>query len=146
MRTAFEQFEVWRLYADPPYWQSWIAQWRKEFGEERVIEWFTTRTRQMENAIEGYDTAIKRSTLSHAGQLEMERHIANACRREVSPAQGAESALYVITKDRPDSPNKIDYAMAGVLSWEARTDAVASGEDGQNPYLIHGVRRLGETE
>ena len=25
--ALFEQYDVWRLYADPPYWQSWIAQW-----------------------------------------------------------------------------------------------------------------------
>lgn len=147
VRSAFEQFEVWRLYADPPYWQSWIAQWRKDFGEERVIEWFTTRTRQMSSAVEGYDTAIKTAAISHAGQIEMERHIANACRREVSPARGSEPALWVITKDRPDSPNKIDYAMAGVLSWEARTDAVAAGAVSMNKsiYQTRGLRTIGGT-
>ena len=34
--------------------------------------------------------------------------------------------LWLIQKERPDSPHKIDLAMAGVLSWEARTDAIAA--------------------
>jgi len=35
--------------------------------------------------------------------------------------------LWLIRKDRRDSPHKIDLAMAGVLSWEARNDAIAAG-------------------
>jgi hypothetical protein len=35
--------------------------------------------------------------------------------------------MWLIAKDRPDSPRKIDLAMAGCLSWEARGDAVAAG-------------------
>jgi hypothetical protein len=35
--------------------------------------------------------------------------------------------LWVIQKERPDSPHKIDAAMAACLSWEARCDALASG-------------------
>jgi hypothetical protein len=33
----------------------------------------------------------------------------------------------LIQKERTDSPHKIDAAMAAVLSWKARTDAVAAG-------------------
>lgn len=32
-----------------------------------------------------------------------------------------------MTKERHDSDNKIDYAMAGGLSWQACLDAVSSG-------------------
>jgi hypothetical protein len=35
--------------------------------------------------------------------------------------------VWLIRKDRADSPRKIDLAMAAVLSWEARSDAVAAG-------------------
>jgi hypothetical protein len=35
--------------------------------------------------------------------------------------------LWLIRKERSDSPNKIDLAMAAVLSWEARMDAIAAG-------------------
>jgi hypothetical protein len=35
--------------------------------------------------------------------------------------------MHTISKDRPDSPRKMDLAMAGTLSWEARGDAIAAG-------------------
>ena len=37
--------------------------------------------------------------------------------------------MYTLSKDRPDSPRKIDGAMAGVLSWEGRSDCIAAGEN-----------------
>jgi hypothetical protein len=42
--------------------------------------------------------------------------------------------LWTIYKERPDSPHKIDLAMAGALSWEARNDALASGVGGTSVY------------
>jgi hypothetical protein len=36
--------------------------------------------------------------------------------------------LWILRKERPDSPHKIDGAMAAILSWEARNDAVAAGD------------------
>ena len=57
----------------------------------------------------------------------MARHIGNACRRLTNLRDGEGERLYVICKERPDSPHKIDGAMAADLSWEARTDAIAAG-------------------
>ena len=37
--------------------------------------------------------------------------------------------LWTIAKDGRHSPRKIDAAMAGVLSWEARTDARREGAE-----------------
>ena len=36
--------------------------------------------------------------------------------------------MWLIRKERSDSPKKIDAAIAAVLSWEARRDAIASGQ------------------
>jgi hypothetical protein len=38
-----------------------------------------------------------------------------------------ERPMHTIAKDAHDSPRKIDAAMAGVLSWEARSDCIAMG-------------------
>lgn len=35
--------------------------------------------------------------------------------------------LWTIYKERPDSPHKIDAAMAAILAWEARGDALTAG-------------------
>jgi hypothetical protein len=116
------------MYADPPYWQSWIAKWRGLYGEERVIEWWTNRRRQMTVALEGFDTAIKEGLLSHEGDKDVARHIGNSRREDIKGERDEQGkALWLIRKDRPDSLQKIDAAMASVLSWEARTDAISAG-------------------
>lgn len=127
MRGLFATFEVWRLYADPPYWQEQIAIWRGEFGEEVVIDWWTNRDRPMTTAIEGFKTAITDGTLSHDGDADVLRHIGNARKRELPKVDEQGQKLYVIHKERSDSPHKIDLAMCAVLSEEARNDAIAAG-------------------
>lgn len=130
----FDVFEVWRMYADPPFWQTWISKWAGQFAVDkggtkvqRVVEWYTNRTKQMSVALENYKTAMREGTLSHDGDARAERHLANARRRDLQWTDDEGKPLWVITKERPDSPKKIDDAMAGCLSWEARTDAIAAG-------------------
>lgn len=128
VRWMFSEYDVWRLYADPPYWQSWIALWVGLYGKERVVEWWTNRRRPMTAALESYDTAMKEGTVGHDGDKRLLRHIGNSRKREIPGERDEQGkALWLISKDRPDSLQKIDLAMAGVLSWEARTDAVAAG-------------------
>jgi hypothetical protein len=127
VRSLFERFNVWRLYADPPYWQSWIAAWAGAFGAERVIEWWTNRRRPMTAALEAFDTAIREGTISHDGSVDVTRHLGNSKRKELPMRDEQGKSLWLIQKERPDSLQKIDLAMAAVLSWEARTDAIAAG-------------------
>lgn len=126
VRALFEIYDVWRLYADPPYWQSWIAAWAGAF-KDRVVEWWTHRSHQMNAALENFDTALREGVLSHDGDPRLQRHLGNARRHELTVRDEAGRRRWLIRKDRPDSPHKIDAAMAAVLSWQARTDAVAAG-------------------
>jgi hypothetical protein len=121
------QYTVWRLYADPPYWQSTIATWRGLYGEERVIEWWTNRRLQMRNALEGFDSAIKTGLISHDGDADLTKHIGNARRLDLPQADEQGKKLWLVQKERPDSPHKIDLAVCATLAWQARTDAVAAG-------------------
>jgi hypothetical protein len=126
IRQLFTDFDVWRLYADPPYWADWISKWIGEFGEQRVIKWFTNRRRQMAAALEKFDTAVKTAGLSHDGSPDLTRHVGNARRKNIgTDDQG--KPIWLIQKERKDSPFKIDAAMAAVLGVEARSDAVAAG-------------------
>lgn len=130
VRELFATYAVWRLYADPPYWQSWLAQWAGDpaLGPEKVIEWWTNRRRPMTAALENFTTDMRSGTISHDGDARLTRHLANSRRHDL-PGQIDEQGkpLWLIQKERPDSPNKIDAAMAAVLSWEARTDCIAAG-------------------
>jgi hypothetical protein len=127
VRDLFKRFNVWRMYADPPYWQSWIAEWAGEFGEERVLEWWTNRRGPMAAALEGFDTAIKEGLISHDGAPRVARHIANARRLNLPQRDEQGKPLWLIQKERTNSPHKIDAAMASVLSWDARTTAISAG-------------------
>lgn len=128
VRALFSRYQVWRLYADPPFWQSWIAQWRGSFGEERVIEWWTNRRRQMASALENFDSSIIDGKLAHDGHDRLRAHMGHARRDTVKGGRSEDGRpLWLIRKERPDSPHKIDVTMAAVLSWEARTDAISSG-------------------
>lgn len=128
VRECFSRYTVWRLYADPPYWESWVALWAGLFGEERVVEWLTTRRRQMAASLIAYKTAIGEGAIGHDGSKDLTRHLGNARRQDLKGQVDEQGKpLWLIRKERSDSPHKIDAAMASVLSWEARTDAVAAG-------------------
>lgn len=136
VQELFTVYNVWRMYADPPYWQTWISKWAGQFSAERVVEWFTNRLRQMSAALENYKTAMREGTLSHDGDPRARRHLANARRKDLNWQDDEGKPTWVITKERPDSPNKIDDAMAGCLSWEARTDAIAAGVSAPKDYQL----------
>ncbi|MFA7191627.1 MAG: hypothetical protein WC086_04830 [Dehalococcoidales bacterium] len=127
IENAFELYDVWRMYIDPPYWQAWVAQWSATYGKDKIIEWWTNRRNQMAAALEAYDTAIKTSAISHDGDETLSRHVANAHRHNLPNRNDRGEALWLIRKERSDSPFKIDLCMASILSWEARTDAITSG-------------------
>lgn len=138
--AAFDQYEVWRMYCDPPYWESWVSKWAGEFGDKCVIEWRTNRTNQMSDALKAFSTAIDTGEISHSGDATLTRHIGNAHKRYLPRRDEEGNQMWWIQKERSDSPFKIDAAMAAVLSWEARTDAVTAGATGGgNIYEKRGV-------
>ena len=124
---AFEDFEVWRLYADPPYWETVVDGWAGEYGEDRVVKWWTNRLRQVGQAVRDFATAMVTGELTHEGDADLTRHVKNAQKKTLRVRDDEDRPLFAIQKERSDSHRKIDLAMAAVLAWEARGDAVASG-------------------
>jgi hypothetical protein len=123
---AFARWEVWRLYADPPFWEGPVAGWSGRYGKDRVIEWWTNRTRQMSYALRSFATAIRAGDVSHSGDARLASHLGNAVRVDSGRVDDV-GALWTIQKERPGSPHKIDAAMAACLAWEARMDAITAG-------------------
>ena len=97
----------------------------------------------MSYALESYDTAITSKDISHDGNDTLTRHIGNSYRHEL-PQRDEETGrpLWLIRKERKDSPYKIDLAMASILSWEARKDAIAAGATNQTS--VYDTRPEGE--
>jgi hypothetical protein len=127
---------MWWLFT--PHWQDYIDKWTTEFGarlrvrssQKHAIEWWTNRPTAVVAALKRFHDAVAEarvtpggaleSRLTHDGSTQLRRHVLNA-RRRVSRA-GIQ-----IAKEYPGSARKIDAAMASVLAYEARGDAVAAG-------------------
>lgn len=125
---TFERFEVWRMYADPPYWESTVSFWQGQHGDKRVLDWHTNRRRQVAYSCRSFQTSIRAGEVGHDGDPDLRRHIGNAYREDLPRIKDDKGkAMWMVRKERAGSPRKIDAAMAGILAWEARMDAVAAG-------------------
>jgi hypothetical protein len=131
--ATFEQYDVWRLYADPYWWEETVASWAGRYGPnrqggERVSFFHTNRLMvRMTRALKAYETAVRTGGLWHEPSTVFAEHIAHAVKRDVNLRDEDGDRQYIISKEAKNSPKKIDIAMAAVLSWAARTDALAAG-------------------
>lgn len=125
--AVFERYNVVGFYADPPLWEGHIAAWEAKYGSrlkvkatrDHPIEWWTNRQTAMVRAVEQFEGAVLDAELTHHGYA-LTRHVLAAHRR-------VGRAGVTIGKESPESARKIDAAMAAVLAWQARLDAVAAG-------------------
>lgn len=133
---AFERWWITRMYCDPPGWESRIDTWAGIYGKKRVVEWWTNRRKPMAYALRAFRSAIEAHELSQDGNADLDRHIANARKAHTNLVDEKGKPLTVVQKERHDSPKKIDAAVASVLAWEARSDALAAGEGAAPDYNI----------
>lgn len=126
VQLAFSTWRVWRLNADPPRWETHIREWAGKWPDQ-VVEWFTIRQRQMGLAVQAYAGAIVAGEVKHADDPLLTAHLGNAVRRTLPMLDDLGKPLWTIQKERDDSPLKIDEAVAAILSWDARTRALAAG-------------------
>lgn len=120
VRAAFERFDIWRFGADPPHWQDYLDKWAGEFGDDRVIEWWTNRRTAMGRALERFQTATRSHEGTHDGDSVFAQHVTAARQKTVS-------GHLMIGKEHRKSKRKIDACVAAVIAEEMRGDAIASG-------------------
>lgn len=128
---AFERYKVWRVYIDPgsqyanitPLMEKWQGRW----SEKKIIRWQMNRPKPTAYMIRNYISAVMTGDLCHAGDDLFTSHISNARRQRVNVYDEDKEQMYVLQKETPHSPHKIDAAAAGALSWQARGDAIADG-------------------
>lgn len=119
LADAIGTYEVVIGYFDPPFWQTDIARWAQEY-RDLVVEWPTGSMVRMGPALERFRTDVLREEFCHDGDALIHRHVVNA--RMAKTRHG-----YKLEKPGRLSEEKIDGAMAAVLAYEARCDAVAKG-------------------
>ena len=136
VRSAFEQWRVIRMYCDPYKWETWVSEWAGRYSKKRVFEWATNRPKPMAYAIRAYIQAIASKEITHEDHAAFTTHIGNACKLHTGLTDDEEKPLWILRKERPDSPHKIDLAMAGILSNEAKNDAIAGGAAQQRRWKV----------
>ena len=127
---AFARYDVARLYGDPAAgYDVVLARLAGKHGEKRVVEFYTDSRglRRTAYAIRSYHSAMASGELSHSGDDVLTEHIGHAHKRDIRMNDDEGQPLWLIEKERRDSPFKIDLAMAGLLSWQARMDALSAG-------------------
>lgn len=130
IRDTFARLNVVGMYADPAKWESYVADWEARYGSKlkvkastrHPIEWWMTGGRSIliGKAVEAFHSAAIAGEMSHDGSSVLTRHVLNARRK-------LRGETVQIGKEHPESPNKIDAAVAAVLAWQCRNDAVSAG-------------------
>lgn len=142
VHEVFETYDVVGFYADPAKWESHVADWEAAYGprlkvqatRNHPVEWWMTGGRSVliVRALEKFHTALIEGELTHDGSSALVRHLCNARRRT------SRSGLQ-IAKAHPDSPKKIDAAVAAVLAWQCRLDAIAKGVAAEDEPMFGGT-------
>jgi phage terminase large subunit-like protein len=127
VEDAFERYRVWLFYVDPPYWKDELAAWQGKHGPKVVEKWETWRNRPMGFACRAYATAIRSGAISHGGDKLLTAAVGACHRAPKADRDDKGEFLWTVQKERPESPHKIDAAVAAILSWEARMTAIAGG-------------------
>lgn len=127
MLELFDDFYIWRVGVDPQWIEeSLLHPWQKRWGEKRVVPWFTNRPRPICFAVRNYSDAIAASDLSHDADDLLIRHHRHAVKQSMNVYDDKHRKMHTLSKDRPDSPRKMDGAMAATISWELMGDAIAA--------------------
>lgn len=106
---AMERYEVVELAADPPGWHSEIELWERDYGEDVVVRFDTNQSTRMCPAIDRFRSAVIEKTVTHDGDAQLARHLANCVAKETRA--GTQLA-------KPTANRKIDAAVAAVVAHE----------------------------
>ena len=129
VREMFEKFNVVGFYADPSGWNLQVAQWEADFArqlrvkasrDEPIAAWPRGKDSRVVEYVERLRQALVLGEITWDGSPALMRHMLNARRRSTRTG-------YLLYKQFPDSPDKIDAAYAAVMAYKACLDAIAKG-------------------
>ena len=110
LEVAFERFNVRELAADPPGWYSEIEEWFDRF-EGAVVEFETKQPKRMAPACERFQIDALQEKITHTGDALLAEHVGNCLAKDTPWGT-------LVTKEHPDSPRKIDAAVACIIAHE----------------------------
>jgi hypothetical protein len=142
---AFDYWDVWRMNADPPHYREDLARWAGQYGRDKVVEFWTNNRKKTAMAIKTYRHDMRAGVMSHgplndtpeaiANHEQLQLHVGNAVKRPTNIRDEDDGTfLTLIGKESQKSKLRIDLAMCGGLSWEARLLAIGAGALDQPEY------------
>jgi phage terminase large subunit-like protein len=108
--SAFERFDVRELAADPWGWRSELESWGLRWPS-RVIEYPSNIIPRMAPATDRLYAAITNRAVTHDGDSRLAAHVAHCVAKSTTHGD-------VIVKDKPNSPRKIDAAVAAIIAFD----------------------------
>lgn len=132
VQELFDEYIVVWMNCDPEWWDETIGGWAGRYNRSGrhgtvVHEHYTNQPKKMGLEVRAYSHAIAAGEVTFDGDETFMRHLGNAHKESVEHYAEDGDQLYVIKKERRDSPLVIDLAMCGVLSWDAHLRALADG-------------------
>lgn len=130
---VFDRYRVVGFYADPTGWTSSVAKWEAKYGRRLKVKasekkpitmWPRGKDTRMIDLVKATHYAIDQREITFDGSGALTRHLLNARKRYST--QG-----YLLYKEYPMSPRKIDLAYASVMAYKARLDAISKGIRGR---------------
>lgn len=138
LSSTFKTLDVVGFYCDPARdWRSHVNAWEAKYAsqlrvkasESHPCEWWMGggRSSKAERAIEDMEAAVRNRDLTHSGEGALTRHVLNARRRIVH-------GKLTLAKESAGSTKKMDAAVAAVLAYQARLDAISKGVGASRRY------------
>lgn len=133
---TFKQYDVWKLYGDPPHWTETLGSWAGRWPDQ-VEEWWMNVRKRAAYAARAYKEAMDSGSVTFGGidedtrdflaHSDFVRHLTNTGTKDTRLLDEEGVPLLIMAKPDGRLDMKIDASAAGNLSWQARLDAIAAG-------------------
>jgi hypothetical protein len=128
---TFAAYDVTMLFADPYRWQDYLDAWSGKWPKQ-VVEFPTNVERRMDYAIERFTTAFNGGQIHHDGSEVLARHCKNAVlvkgsKKRARPGEDEDIAQHYLKMAKRGTGQLIDAAVAAVLAYAARGQAIEDG-------------------
>lgn len=131
LRDTFEAYDVVLMFADPYRWQDYLDTWAGQWPG-KVVEFPTNVETRMDKAIELFTTAFAAGDIANDGSEVLTRHAKNTViikgsRKKPRPGDDIEIPQYYLKLAKRGTGQLIDDAVAAVLAYAARGQAIEDG-------------------
>jgi hypothetical protein len=139
VKDTFEAYDVTLMFADPYRWQDYLDAWAGRWPKQ-VVEFPTNVEQRMDKAIERFTTAFAGGQIHHDGDEILTRHATNAVlvkgsRKKLRPGEEEDIASHYLKMAKKGTGQLIDAAVAAVLAYAARGQAIEDGALAQEPEV-----------